>query len=105
MTGPEHSASERPLTAGYWTFRERRDEYGARWPGPIVRWWPTGPTDMNEVEQRIFDSVSGCARILDVGAGDNALTTKFREAGFRGDYHTLDPNAEYPHEYASIDEV
>lgn len=63
-----------------------------------------GP-ELNEMEQVIFDRSRHASRLLDFGAGDKTLKTKFLRAGFKGRYETLDLSAEDEHEYSSVFQV
>jgi SAM-dependent methyltransferase len=57
------------------------------------------------MEQAIFNRTRHAGRVLDFGAGDKRLKSKFLAAGFHGRYETLDMSFEDEHEYSSISQV
>jgi len=70
---------------------------------PVRRWWPT--EGLSEIEQVFFNEIGQSPSILDVGAGDLRVKLKIVDAGFAGEYHTLDVGDEYSHNYTNMDEV
>ncbi len=60
---------------------------------------------LNEMEQAIFNHTRHAGRLLDFGAGDKRLKSKFLAAGFQGRYETLDMSLEDQHEYSSVSQI
>lgn len=73
---------------------------------PVLRWWDsTGSDRMNDVERMFLTKFGSCRRILDFGAGDNRIKTKFLQQGYRGEFRTFDVSLEFPHDYRSVEEI
>jgi hypothetical protein len=69
----------------------------------VLRWWRS--VGLSEVEKVIFDRVKNKDSILDVGAGDLQIKSKFQVAGYTGEYHTQDIGEEFIYDYKSLDEI
>lgn len=87
----------------YWTFLRVRDAYAAT-PQPAIRWW-SDPDALNDSDRVILAALEGCSRVLDLGAGDLTTKKKMLRGGFSGKIETLDPTAEFTHDYANLDDV
>ncbi len=70
---------------------------------PVKRWWRSD--GLSEIERLYFEIVAGAPSLLDVGAGSLDVKKKLVAAGFRGEYRTLDPGTEFPHDYRDLSEV
>lgn len=70
---------------------------------PVVRWWNSD--ELSQIDAIYFNAVKNAASLLDVGAGDLRIKHKFRAAGFKGLYDTVDPGEEHQHTYASLESV
>jgi hypothetical protein len=97
----EEGVAEPAAFRNYWR-RKKLLERGAP-HFPVCRWWPSA--DLCESERIYFDSVKGASSLLDVGAGDLRIKAKFRSAGYRGEYHTVDVGREHSHTYRDLAEV
>ena len=62
-------------------------------PAPCIYWQRS--ESLNEVERLTWQRVKDVDRILDYGAGDQALRQKFLAAGYRGSYETFDVSPEF----------
>ena len=62
-------------------------------PAPCLYWRRS--ESLNQVERFIWQRVKDVDRILDYGAGDQALRQKFLAAGYRGSYETFDVSPEF----------
>ena len=85
----------------YWRRKELIDKHCPQFK--TIRYWRS--SEMNPAEKLVFDVVKSRRRILDFGAGDLRIKDKLHQAGFQGEYKTLDHSDEYQHDYATIDEV
>lgn len=70
---------------------------------PVKRWWPTNA--LCESEKVCFEAAREARNILDFGAGNLQIMEKFKAAGFRGEYDTLDIGEEFSYSFRSLDEV
>jgi SAM-dependent methyltransferase len=97
------NAVDRPLQDHYWEYMRRRDEY-LEDPTPALPWWMSRGNDpLNPTEAKLFEFVASAASVVDIGAGDGRIREKFRTAGFRGEYTTVDSSPEFAPEYSSIE--
>jgi hypothetical protein len=87
----------------YWSFLAVREAYRAA-AQPVIRYWKN-PDGLNELEQKILESIRDRKTILDIGAGDLSYKRKFEGAGIQGRYLTLDPTREFDHNFAELSEV
>jgi SAM-dependent methyltransferase len=86
---------------GYW---QRRNAVTSESPSfPLLKWWPC--SDLCESERVIFENIRAAKSILDFGAGDLRMRHKLVDAGYRGQYETLDIETEHLHTYRSLDDV
>jgi hypothetical protein len=93
--------TESPAYLNYW--RRKKLTTGALPHFPVRRWWPSD--QLCEIEQLIFDAVRSSPSLLDVGAGDLRIKRKLEQAGWRGEYDTLDLGDECSYTYHHLDEV
>ena len=94
--GPLSTAAYRD----YW----RRKQLVARFPAcRLLHWWDT--EGLCEAERVLFEELRDAGSLLDFGAGDLRVMRKLCQAGFRGEYHTLDIGSEYSHTYRDLSEV
>lgn len=70
---------------------------------PCITWRRTDA--LNEVERFVWERVRGARRLLDFGAGDQALRRKLLAAGFAGSYETYDASPEFPTTYQDPGEI
>jgi len=60
---------------------------------------------LSEVEALYFQRIQNAQAVLDFGAGDLRMQRKFRRAGYRGSYDTLDVAEGESYTYRSLDQV
>ena len=97
----EGSVPEAEAFSSYWRWKKLLERGAPHFP--VCRWWPSA--DMCESERIYFESVKNAPSLLDVGAGDLRIKAKFRAAGYRGEYDTVDLSSEYSHTYRDLAEV
>jgi hypothetical protein len=99
------NAVDCPLQDHYWEFLRQRDEY-LEDPTPALPWWMSrGDEPLHPTEAKLFDFVASATPVVDIGAGDERIKEKFRLAGFRGKYATVDSSPEFAPDYSSIEEL
>ncbi len=69
----------------------------------VINFWQS--EKLSEVEQVIFDCLKNRPSVLDCGAGDLRIKTKFQKLGFAGIYHTQDVGTEFAYTFKSLEEI
>ena len=88
----------------YETYWRRKELLRRSWPTfPVRRWWETD--GLCDIERIYFDAVRDAPSLLDVGAGDLRVMTKFQAAGYAGEYHTQDVGTEGQYTYRDLGDV
>ncbi len=72
----------------YWPRLRAREQLRFTGRIPVLHWFWSD--QLNEVEQLIFSRTHSCGAILDYGAGEGILKSKFMANGFAGRYETFD---------------
>ena len=90
-----------PAYQNYWARKQLLADMPPRFP--VLRYWKS--PGLSQVEQVCFDAVHKAERLLDYGAGDLTVMRKLRQAGYAGEYHTLDIGDEYTYTYSDLSQV
>jgi len=91
------------LFSSYWNRMKFREEFHLISKIPCYRWY--WDDEFNEVEKIVWETTKSDQSILDFGSGDNRLRNKFLGQSFSGEYKTFDLSQEYPHDFATIEEI
>jgi predicted SAM-dependent methyltransferase len=90
-----------PAYETYW--KRKKLLMGSNPQFPVRRWWQTD--GLSDIEQLFYEVVRDRPHLLDVGAGDLRIMNKLQQAGYRGEYHTLDTGTEGEYTYRDLREV
>ena len=90
-----------PAYRNYWARKQLLEDRPPCFP--VLRYWRS--SGLSQVEQVYYNAVHQAGRLLDYGAGDLTVMRKLRQAGYAGEYHTLDIGDEYAYTYSDLSQV